>query len=104
MFFQMRDMFQKHHLVVERNVIEEYEMLVQLAHVANVRNDRQAKLLGHQTDGEKLAHTREPGAIRLDEMHATIVEEVLEQDSVWNVFARCYFHRGDGTRELYVRI
>ena len=104
MFFKMRDVFQEHYLVAKRNVIEEYEMLVQLAHVANVRNDRQAKLLGHQTDSEKLAHTREPGAIRLDEMHATVVEEVLEEDPVRNVFTRCYFHWGDGMRELCVRI
>src|ERR1700722_15105120 len=96
----MRDVFQEHHLVAERNVIEEYEMLVQLAHVANVRNDRQAKLPGHQTDREKLAHTSEPGAIRLNKKHATVVKEVLEEDSVWNVFTRCYFYGSNGTREL----
>src|SRR5579863_5205160 len=98
----MRDVFQKHYLMAERDVIEEYEMLVQLAHVANVRNDRQAKLLGHQTDGEKLAHTSEPGAIRLDEMHTTIVKEVLEEDSVWDVFTCCYLDWGNGMRKLCV--
>ena len=80
MFLQMRDVFQKHDLVAERNVIEQHEMLVQLAHVANVGNHRQAKLLRHQADGEKLAHAREPGAIRLHEMHATVMEEVLEEN------------------------
>jgi hypothetical protein len=74
----MRDVFEKYDLVAEGNVIEEHEMLVQLAHVANVRNHRQTKLLCHQADGEKFAYASEPGAIRLNEMHTTVMEEILK--------------------------
>jgi len=49
---QMRDVFQKDDFVVERNVVEEHQMLVQLPHVAYVGNDRQATTSCHQTHGE----------------------------------------------------
>ena len=86
MLLQMRDVFQKDDFVVERDVVEEDEVLVQLPHVAYVGNDRQAKLLGHQTHGEKFAHPRKARAVRLNEMHACVMEEVLEEDAVWDVF------------------
>jgi hypothetical protein len=96
--FQMRDMFQEDDLVVKSNVIEQDQMLVQLAHVANVGNYRQAQLFRHQADSEKFAYTSEPGAICLYEMYASVMEEVLEKNAVRYVFARRNLYRGKGTR------
>ena len=61
MFFEMRDVFEKHHFMIESDVIEEHQVLMQLPHIADVGHDRQAKLLGHQADGEKLADTSRAG-------------------------------------------
>ncbi len=53
---KMRDMFEENDFVVERNVVEEHEVLVDLPYVANVRHDRQTKFLRQQADSEKFAH------------------------------------------------
>ena len=44
---EMRNVFQKYHFMVERNVVEEHKMLMQLPHVTYVGNYRQSKLPGH---------------------------------------------------------
>src|SRR5258707_13266644 len=74
-FTEMRDMLEENNFVIESNVIEEYEMLMQLTHIAYVGHDRQAKLLGHYADRNELTDTCQPGAIRLDKMYAFVVEE-----------------------------
>ena len=48
--FEMGDVFQEYHLVIERDVIEEHEMLVHLAHVPNMGNDRKVEELRHEAD------------------------------------------------------
>jgi len=77
-FFEMRNVLEEDNFMIERDVIEEHQMLMQLAHVANMWHDRNAKLFGHQADGEKFAYAREASAIRLDEIHASVAKEVLE--------------------------
>ncbi len=42
-FAQVRDMLQKQSVMTEGNVVEEYEMLMDLAHVADVRHDGDAE-------------------------------------------------------------
>src|SRR5580698_9399696 len=78
---EMRNVLEENSFVVECDVIEDHEVLMQLPHIAHVRHDRQAKFLCHQTDREKLAHARKPGAIGLNEMHPSIVEEILEKNA-----------------------
>src|SRR4051812_21437641 len=51
---QVRDIFQEQRLVPERNVVEEHQVLMNLAHVANMRHDRQSKLSRQKTDGDEL--------------------------------------------------
>ena len=41
---QMRDVFEEAHLVAERDVIEQDEVLVKLAHVADVRHYGDAEM------------------------------------------------------------
>src|SRR5271169_5444697 len=79
-------------------------MLVQLPHVSNVGNNGQAKLLCHETDGKKLAHPGQPSAVRLNEMHSSVLKEVLEEDAVRDVFAGGNSYRCDRKRELGVRM
>src|SRR5437762_10467227 len=75
---EMGNVLEENYFVIERDVIEENQVLMQLPHIANVGHDRQAKLLCHQAHREKFAHAREPGAIGLDEMRPSVLEEVLE--------------------------
>ena len=51
MIAQMGNMFQKEGRQVETNVVEKDEMLMELAHVADVRNDWNAELLTHDAHG-----------------------------------------------------
>ena len=93
--FEMRDVFEKDCFMIESDVIEEHQVLMYLPHVADVGHDWQTNLLGHQADGEKLADTSEPGAIRLDEMYSSVVEKVLEEDAIGYVLTRCDSYRCD---------
>ena len=38
-FSQMRDMFEKDNFVAKRNMIEQHQMLMNLAHITDVRHD-----------------------------------------------------------------
>src|SRR6202011_4801821 len=79
---EMWDVLEEDRVVIERDVIEEHQMLMQLAHVAYVGHDRQSEFLRHQAYGEKLAHASKPGAIGLDEVQASVVEEVFKENAV----------------------
>ena len=48
------------------NAIEQYKVLVQLPHVTNMGNNRNAKLLAEQTDGDEFTYTPYPYGIHLD--------------------------------------
>ena len=92
----MRDVFEKNRFMIESDVIEEHQVLMYLPHIADVGHDGQTNLLCHQADGEKLADTAEPGAIRLDEMDSSVVQKVFEEDAIGYVLTgcdsyRCYF-------------
>ena len=102
--FEMRDVFEKHCFMIESDVIEEHQVLMYLPHVPDVGHDWQTDLLCHQADGEKLADTAEPGAIRLDEMDSSVVEKVLEEDAVGYVLTGCDFYRCDFVCEHHMRV
>ena len=95
MFPEMRNVLEEDYLVIECDVIEQNKMLMQLPHVPNVRNDRQAILVCHQADGDELANACQPCAIGLNKMHASVVEEGFEQDAIGNVLARGNLYRTD---------
>jgi hypothetical protein len=42
----MRNVLEEQYLVTQRDVVEQDQMLVQLAHIANVRNDGKREFLG----------------------------------------------------------
>jgi hypothetical protein len=101
---EMRDVFKEVGFMVERNVIEEHEMLVQLTHVANVGYEGQAEFPCHHADRQKFAYTRKPGAVCLHEVHRSILHKVLEENTVWNMLTRGDFYGGDIPRQDGMRV
>ncbi len=90
--------------MVERHVVKKNQVLVNLAHVADVRNNGQAEFLCQQADRQKFADSRQPGAIRLYKMDRSGVDEILKQDTVWNMFATGDPDRFDFARQNSVRV
>jgi hypothetical protein len=87
MLLQVRDALEKQSFVSHGDVIEQDQMLVDLAHVADVWHYWQSELPRQQTDSEELRNPGNPGAIRLDEVDCARLHEVLEHDAVRNVLA-----------------
>jgi hypothetical protein len=99
MLAEVRDVFKEDGGQVETDVIEEHEMLVELAHIIDVWDDGDAELLTHDAHGKKLAYTRDADGIDLDEPGAFGLQVVFENHVVRHVFAEGQFHRGDGIGE-----
>jgi hypothetical protein len=51
MFAQVRDVFQEDGGQIECDVVEEHEVLVELAHVADVWDDGDTELFAHDAHG-----------------------------------------------------
>ena len=62
---QMRDVLKEYRFVIKCNVVEQYEVLVNLSHIADVRNDGDVEKLRKKTYGEKLAHSCHTCAVDL---------------------------------------
>ena len=95
-------MFEEDGGQVEADVVEEHEVLVELAHVADVRDDGDTELFAHQAHGEEFADSGDADGIHLDEPGTFHLEVVLEDDSVRNVLAEREFHWSDGIGEGFV--
>jgi hypothetical protein len=78
MLLQMRNVFKKESLMAKRNVIEQDEMLMDLAHVADVGYDRETEFAGKQTHSDKFGNSGKAGAIRLNDMHCSSLHEIVE--------------------------
>ena len=78
MILEMGDVLEKCHIVIERDVIEEHEMLMHLAHVPDMGNDGKVEELRHEADGQELADSRDASAVHLNERKRFGSEEVLE--------------------------
>jgi hypothetical protein len=57
MLSEMRDVFEKKLREIECDVVKEHQMLVDLSHVTDVRDDLHIELLCHSDHGEILADT-----------------------------------------------
>ena len=88
-FPEVGDVFEEHLLKADRYVIKENKVLVNLAHVPDVRNHLESKLFRHQANQNKLIHSSYPCAVDLAELHRIGLHEILEQDCMGNVFAQC---------------
>src|SRR5215469_2739984 len=81
-------------------MVEDDQMLMDLPHIPYMRHDGKVLLAGQKTDGQELAHAREPCAVSLYEVHRTTLNEVLEHHAVRNVLPGCDFHRRDQISNL----
>ena len=65
MFAQVGNVFQEQNVVSHGDVVKEHKMLVNLSHVADVGQYRQAKSLRQQAHGYEFADSCQPGAVVL---------------------------------------
>src|SRR5919108_3220901 len=68
---QMRDRFQEQNWVAHRNMVEEHQMLMNLTHIPDVRDNRQPELARQQAHRKELGNTRDARAIDLRKVHAS---------------------------------
>ena len=93
---KMWNMFEKKLGKIERDVVKEHHMLVDLPHVAYVRDDSNIELLCHCDHREILADTSQTSAISLTNPNGIGLKEVLPDDSVGNCLPYC-----DGCRVYF---
>src|SRR5580704_18898854 len=91
----MWNVFEKYDFVTQRNAIEQDEMLMQLAHIPDVRHDRYAKLPAQQADGDEFAYARDSHRVHLDKRGALCLQIILEDHAIRNMLAHCQFERSD---------
>ena len=101
---QMGDVFEKDRLMAHRNVVHQNQMLMDLAHVADVGNDRDTKFARKQADREEFAYSAEAGAIRLEKANASGLKVVLEHHASGNVLSDRDRNWSYDFRESMVRI
>src|SRR6266478_4025562 len=85
------------------NVVEQGEVLMQLPHVPDMGRHRAAKLLRKNADREKLAHSRQSGAVGLDVVKCFGLQEILEHYPIGNVLPCCDSYRRNFARQDNVR-
>ena len=87
MAVEVRNVLQKCLRMVQSNVIEQYQMLVNLPHVTNVRNNRNFILPRQHAYRKKLTDSTHTGAIWLYETNAARFKIVLENDAIRNMLS-----------------
>jgi len=102
MLLQMRNVFQELSFVAKGDVVEQDQVLMDLAHVADVGYHGQAEFPGEQTDGDKFRNTGKAGAIGLNDMHGSGLHEIVEQNAIGDMLAESNAGRGNGFGELLV--
>ena len=88
--------------MAECDVVEQNEMLMKLAHVADVRHHGHAKFAAKQADGEKFAHARDAHGVHLNEPRALGLQIVFENDAIRNMFAKRELRRRNRVGERFV--
>jgi len=101
-FTQMRNVFEEDNFVPQRDMIKQDQVLMQLAHIANVGNDRHPKLPAQQTHGNEFTHARHTHRVHLNETRATRLQIILKHNAIRDVFAKGEPGRCDGIGERFV--
>ena len=87
MFSQMRDVLQEQGFVLQADVVAQDEVLVNLAHVADMRHNRYAKIFALQAQGQKLADARDAYLVDLNVSGALRKKVVFKDHPVRHVLA-----------------
>src|ERR1700724_1226142 len=69
-------------------MIEQHQMLVNLSHIPNMRNNWQTKLPGQQAYREELGNSGNPRTVYLHDLHRLLLHEILEHEPVGNVLSQ----------------
>ena len=88
MLLKVRDALQKQCRMSHGDVIEQHQVLMNLPHIADMRNYGQPKLAGQKAHGKKLGDTGHAGAVHLHKMHGAGLHEILEHDAIGDVFTK----------------
>ena len=78
MLLQMRNILKKQNLVAKCKVVKQDQVLMDLAHVADVGYHWEAEFAGEQTDGDKFRNPCQASAIRLNDMYCSGLHEIVE--------------------------
>ena len=97
---KMWNVFQECGLVAKPYVVEQNQVLMDLSHIADMRDHRNIKDPGQKTDGQELAYSRDARAVDLDKRESPRLQEILEQDAIRDVLAGSDLDRMDGPRKL----
>ena len=97
---KMWNVFQECGLVAKPYVVEQNKVLMDLSHIANMRDYRNIKDPGQKADGQELAYSRDARAVDLDKRECPRLQEILEQDTIRNMLAGSDLDRMDGPRKL----
>ena len=84
----MRNRFEEQYLVSQRDMIKEHQMLMNLAHVSHVGDDRQSKFSREQAYCQELGDACKPGAIGLDKMQRPSPHHIFKKNAVGDMFAK----------------
>ena len=84
---KMWNVFQECGLVAKPYVVEQNQVLMDLSHIADMRDHRNIKDPGQKTDGQELADSRDARAVDLDKRECPRLQEILEQDTIRNMLA-----------------
>ena len=100
---QVRNVFEKCLRMTDGDVFEQDQMLMDLSHVANVRNHGHAVPLREEAYCQKLAHSPKSSAIGLQEADTTCLKVVLKDNSIRDVFAESKGYGRYCIGDLFVR-
>jgi|SRR5580658_2665948 hypothetical protein len=88
MIIEVRNVFEKCFRVPQRYSIEQNQVLMNLAHISHMWNNRHSILASEHTYGEKFAYPTQPRAIGLEKVHAASFQIILEDNTIGNVLAK----------------
>ena len=89
MLAQMGDVFEKDFFQAERDVIDQYQMLVNLPHVANMRHDFQPEFFCQQTYCQEFTDTANAGTVNLNKGCRAGLDKVFKYNPVGDMPDLC---------------
>lgn len=75
---EMRNMFKEKRLMSQADVVEQYQVLVQLSHISHMRHHGNAILPTQQAYRDELTHAAQPYRIRLYKTRRTGLQVIFK--------------------------
>ena len=103
MLAQMGNVLEDQTLVIQREMIEKYQMLVDLAHVANMWHHPEAEFLGQDGHSQVFTDSRQTGTVSLHDSHRGGLKKILPNHAVVDRFPNGNKHRTNRLCDFFVR-